>query len=316
MGRVVSFIIFYLVAIPLIGIGSALGIYGAVLNYLDAQERFSVLGLPSIYWAFGLVLVGSVTGITKLVIENRSLRKNPISPEMRDHHQAIITFLKGLKHVDLLTHDSNEIANWVSQATRSWPIPGGDGCIDENGQVSTQISMEGSPQWRLAYEHLPKDRLWKLVEQWKSAVAKELKLRRQLWQEIYNGMANRVNVPLAHSGDECVSLYLPFDIYDRVFRPIAGLDIGRTPSTPIIEEHRVWTVGFEIARSDDQRVLQEAAYLYQHGEDEFKDLPVVAELTEAYKQALEATLTLHDYVDDLTQSTTLPKNSRCHRCPS
>jgi len=125
MGQVVGFVLFYIVAMPMIGIGSILGIYGGYLDYLDAQERFSVLGLDSIYWAFGLVLVGSISGMVKLLLENRKLYQKALSPEAHEHHSAIIAFIiNEIGIVDLLPAGTFRLTH-LNAFGKDNDIPGG-----------------------------------------------------------------------------------------------------------------------------------------------------------------------------------------------
>ena len=143
----------------------------------------------------------------------------------------------------------------------------------------------------------------------------ELGLRRKLWQAVYNEVERRTKLPFGDGYDEEYILQsFPYRIYYRTFGNLTG-DVHEPILTLRIDGNKLNEQGATIARCNDTNTMKDIEALYSHGEDEFQHLPVATQLAEAYQKAKELTASLHAYVDDLTQSTTLPRNSRCHRCP-
>ena len=308
-------VLIYLVGIPMLSIGWILGAYGAYLDYRNAEDKFEVFGIHGVYLAFGLVLVGSVITIGKLVAENHSLSKRPLRTEVLQHHTHLLGFIRQIGYISLLQTDGSELRRWLADTRGTQPITGGEAYLDKTGQVNVRILIENRPEWACAEEHLKKDGLWQLVADWKTSVARELTCRRDLYQAIEALVAETAQLPISQDqGGEFVHERVVHLVYERILRPIAKLS-PTPPQQVTTKGSEASLLGAILIRCGDDHIRREVVYLYEHGHTLVRLEAKVLALQSAYPIADELTTKLQGYVADLGLQPTLPRRSQCHRCP-
>ena len=224
--------------------------------------------------------------------------------------------MRQIGDANLLSHDGSEMRRWLNDPRGRQPIPGGEAYLDESGLAKVRILIELRPEWERSREHLNKDELWQLVENWKAYVAQELTCRRELYQAILGWVGELTSLPVSEDkGQEFINEHLVIEVYERILRPIAGLSESppREVTTRDLEAYA--GPGRLLVRCSDDHIRRKAIYLYEHGHTLASFAAQRSSLLSAYPKAAAINRDLHHYIADLGLRTALPRSSRCGICP-
>lgn len=301
--------------------GTIIGFIQVYNDFKATQEQLEVFGLGALHLGFFLILGTSLFAVIPLIYKVQKLSKSPLSQEAREHHRAIIDFIAGIGTVNLLPAGTFRITHLNAFGKGGEDIPGGK-VNNVNGQILVYLSAETKPQWVLAKQHLKRDKLWKLLDEWKLSAEHEIASRLVLFRVVRDEISAQTGLPIARNRglDEFVAEELPAIIYERIFGVIAGRsnndNINAHLQPTLIDTDHVFIKGGVLlaqCRDSDKRAKIEN--LYRYGHEEFGSIPQVTDLEEAYRKAVAINQCVHLYIEDFAQSTALPRNSRCHRCP-
>ena len=246
------------------------------------------------------------------------------------HWAEISGSVELLRAVDSFALHSHDLAFWATRPQdKEWPIGGGHARREEEGKVTVQFAADRSRDLEYVRRHVPDDPLWGSIEHCRSAIARDLASRLQLFDQVRELIERPVKrggvgIPVSPQLDVAIPearlgpAYV-FGIVDRVLSAKIGLR-GLRPEIawPASEAGTAYVGSHLAARVGPDPVTQERISTW------FDRAPwklrVIGGLTAStaghYKRALSAVDQLRIQADRVLASSQPPSGTRCDLCVS
>lgn len=152
----------------------------------------------------------------------RSAQRRILEEALRDHQRNVLSVAEQLLNVVQvpgvdadLGHDEGEpLQLRFSLAYR-----------DTTGYHRLESKVEGSREWQLLRQHLPRDPLWNTFGTWQGAVLRDLDARRDLWRAIWDAAEHetglRVQEPRATPPS--ITRHYPWVVYQELLSPLFAI---------------------------------------------------------------------------------------------
>jgi len=182
--------------------------------------------------------------------------------------------------------------------------------------VNVRLEVEGRVEWELLVEHLKRDKLWKMLEDWKKAVAAHLQAKVRLFKKAASLLAEKSGYPLVEEpgtppflyGDNSVRLLSRSALSEGLGLLPMGSFEGELAADP--ESGEVRWQGFIVARAPKAEVEAKLAILGALAE--LKGSEELKEAVRTYQLAQEAATKAKRIAEELALLGMVP--GQCRVC--
>ena len=174
--------------------------------------------------------------------------------------------------------------------------------------ITTKVHRSSEICWTLLGEHLPSDPIWEATKAWESALAADLKARRNLCGAVSHYLADSTGLPVVERLTDSPALMLRgvHMLVEEILAQIQGVSAGKfsEASMEATASGEIRAVGFTVALAPGQE--DSLALLVRKAANDEEQFPERASAEESYSNLKESTERLLRMVEYLRLLPYLP----------
>ena len=245
---------------------------------------------------------------------------------MERHREDLIRTLLDLKGISPVDVHDFDLATFYSRPEEpSWPIAKGRVWREPDGGLVVRLSAEAELEWTYSGQHLVGEPVWPVIEEWKIAMASDISCRMALLGAVIDRIkgpreSGGLGIPVVYDfksvpkGDQVITMYFAFRLFDQVLSRCLGLQHGEIGSFRNMAEYGVELGGNPVILSLDSTQCEEAIDYFQNGQEGLRSLREAQAGAEAFRRAEDWTAAVMREVEMLRLSVGFPLGSVCDGC--